>query len=355
MKAFLILQDGKVFTGTSIGSTREVISEIVFDTAATGYLEVLTDSAYIGQSVVMTYPLIGNCGITEEAKNAKVWTEGLIVRELSRMPSNFQCVGTLEDYLKDNDVPGIAGVDTRALTRHLRENGTMNGMITTNENYNLDEILPKLAAYTIGNAVDRVPYAKSVLAGKGKKVALLDLGARGGLAEALNKKGCEVTIYPAHTSAEEILGANPDGILLTNGPGNPKDCTAIMEEIKKIYASEVPVFGVSLGHQLMALAAGADTVKLKHGHRGGNYPVKDLSTGRVYISAQNHSYVVDEYTVDPKVAEPAFVNVNDGTNEGLNYLGKNIYTVQFAPLTASGPQETAYLLDKFIEMMGGAE
>lgn len=355
MKAFLILQDGSVFAGTSIGSTREVISEIVFDTAVTGYLEILTDPAYIGQSIVMTYPLIGNCGITAEAAKQKIWAEGLIVRELSKMPSNFQSVGTLGEYLKENDVPGIEGIDTRALTKLLRKKGSMNGMITTNENYSLDEIIPKLTAYTIGKAVDRVNYSKQVLHGNGKKVALLDLGAKGGLAESLNKRGCEVTVYPAHTTAEELLSTNPDGILLTNGPGNPKECTEIIEEIKKLYASDVPIFGVSLGHQLMALAVGADTVKLKHGHRGGNYPVRDLKTGRVYISAQNHSYVVDEKTVDPKVAEPSFVNVNDGTNEGLKYVGKNICTVQFAPETASGPQETAYLLEEFIKMMGGAK
>ena len=240
------------------------------------------------------------------------------------------------------------------LTKILREKGNMNGMITTNENYNLDEILPKLKEYTTGNVVDKVTCSeKNVLKGSGKKVALMDFGAKNNIAKSLNARGCEVTVYPAHTSAEEILGANPDGIMLSNGPGDPKECTAIIEELKKLYASDVPIFAICLGHQLMALANGADTHKMKYGHRGGNHPVKDLSTGRVYISSQNHGYVVDTDTLDPKVAKPAFVNVNDGTNEGLEYVGKNIFTVQFHPEACPGPQDSSYLFDRFIQMMGG--
>ena len=307
MKAFLILEDGTVFTGVSIGSTKEVISEIVFNTSMTGYLEVLTDPSYAGQAVVMTYPLIGNYGITPDMESSRPWPDGYIVRELSRNHSNFRSEGSIQDFLLKYDIPGIAGIDTRALTKILREKGTMNGMITTNENYNLDEILPKLKAYTTGNVVDKVTCAeKSVLKGTGKKVALLDFGAKNNIAQSLNKRGCEVTIY-----------------------------------------------AICLGHQLMALANGADTHKMKYGHRGGNHPVKDLKTGRVYISSQNHGYVVDTDTLDPKVAKPAFVNVNDGTNEGLEYIGKNIFTVQFHPEACPGPQDSAYLFDRFIEMMGG--
>ena len=248
----------------------------------------------------------------------------------------------------------MAGIDTRALTKILREKGTMNGMITTNENFNLDEIIPKLKAYTTGNVVDKVTCeAKTVLKGAGKKVALLDLGAKNNIAKSLNDRGCEVTIYPAHTSAEEILSTNPDGIMLSNGPGDPKECTSIIAEIKKLYDSEVPIFAICLGHQLMALATGADTHKMKYGHRGGNLPVKDLETGRVYISSQNHGYVVDVDKLDPAVAEPAFINVNDGTNEGLKYKNKNIFTVQFHPEACPGPQDSAYLFDRFIDMMGG--
>ena len=378
MRAFLILEDGTVFTGESIGSTREVISEIVFNTSMTGYLEVLTDPSYAGQTVVMTYPLIGNYGITPDMESKRPWVDGYIVRELSRIPSNFRSEGTIQDFLKENDIPGISGIDTRALTKILRDKGTMNGMITTNEDYNLDEIIPKLKEYTVGDVVSKVtcteksvlkPFeAKSVLPGnqgmagalaanktykKNYRVALLDFGAKQNIANSLSRRGCEVTIYPAHTSAEEILADHPDGIMLSNGPGDPETNVAIIEEIKKLYASDVPIFAICLGHQLMALANGVPTHKLKYGHRGGNHPVKDLETGRVYISSQNHGYVVDTDNLDESVAVPAFTNVNDGTNEGLKYVGKNIFTVQFHPEACPGPQDSGYLFDRFIEMMGG--
>lgn len=354
MKAFLILEDGTVFTGTSIGSTRDMISEIVFNTSMTGYLEVLTDPSYAGQAVVMTYPLIGNYGITPDMESLKAWPDGYIVRELSRMPSNFICEGTIQDFLKKYDIPGIAGVDTRALTKILREKGTMNGMITTNENYDLDEVISKLKNYKVEGVVSKVTCEeKYVLEGTGKKVALLDLGAKKNIAKSLNDRGCEVTVYPADTTAEEIIASNPDGIMLSNGPGDPAECTSIIKEIKKLYETDIPIFAICLGHQLMALATGGTTYKLKYGHRGGNHPVKDLQTGRVYISSQNHGYVVDEDKIDPNVAVPAFKNVNDGTNEGLAYVGKNIFTVQFHPEACPGPQDSGYLFDRFLEMMGG--
>ena len=354
MKAFLILEDGTVFTGTSIGSTRDMISEIVFNTSMTGYLEVLTDPSYAGQAVVMTYPLIGNYGITPDMESLKAWPDGYIVRELSRMPSNFRCEGTIQDFLKKYDIPGIAGVDTRALTKILREKGTMNGMITTNENYDLDEVISKLKNYKVEGVVSKVTCAeKYVLEGTGKKVALLDLGAKKNIAKSLNDRGCEVTVYPADTTAEEIIASNPDGIMLSNGPGDPAECTSIIKEIKKLYETDIPIFAICLGHQLMALATGGTTYKLKYGHRGGNHPVNDLQTGRVYISSQNHGYVVDEDKIDPNVAVPAFKNVNDGTNEGLAYVGKNIFTVQFHPEACPGPQDSGYLFDRFLEMMGG--
>ncbi|MDD7436083.1 MAG: carbamoyl phosphate synthase small subunit [Lachnospiraceae bacterium] len=353
MKAFLILEDGTVFCGQSIGSTREVISEIVFNTSMTGYLEVLTDPSYAGQAVVMTYPLIGNYGICyEDMESEKPWPDGYIVRELSRIPSNFRSQGTIQEFLAKHDIPGIAGIDTRALTKILREKGTMNGMITTNENYNLDEVLPKLKAYTTGKVVEKVTCKeKYVLEGNGPKVALMDFGAKRNIARNLNKRGCQVTVYPALTTAEEILADHPDGIMLSNGPGDPKECTSIIKEIKKLYDSEVPIFAICLGHQLMALANGADTYKMKYGHRGGNHPVKDLKTGRVYISSQNHGYVVNTDTLDPSIAVPAFTNVNDGTNEGLAYTGKNIFTVQFHPEACPGPQDSGYLFDRFMNMM----
>ena len=355
MKAYLILEDGHVFTGTSIGSKKEVISEIVFNTSMTGYLEVLTDPSYAGQAVCMTYPLIGNYGICyEDAESLRPWPDGYIVRELSRTASNFRKEDSIQNFLKRFDIPGIAGIDTRALTRILREKGTMNGMITTDENYDLDSIIPRLKDYTTGKVVEKVTCSeKTVLKGNGKRVALLDLGAKNNIARSLQERGCQVTIYPSNTTAEEILGDQPDGIMLSNGPGDPKECTQVIEEIRKLYESDVPIFAICLGHQLMALATGADTHKMKYGHRGGNHPVKDLETGRVYISSQNHGYVVDTDTLDPNVAVPAFVNVNDQTNEGLKYTGKNIFTVQFHPEACPGPQDSGYLFDRFIKMMGG--
>ena len=353
MKAFLILEDGTFFSGTSIGSEKEIISEIVFNTSMTGYLEVLTDPSYAGQAVVMTYPLIGNYGIChEDMESLKPWPDGYIVRELSRMPSNFRSEDTIQHFLESNDIPGIAGIDTRALTKLLREKGTMNGMITTNENYDLEEVLPKIREYSPRGVVRKVTCTeKSVLPGNGFKVALLDFGAKRNIARSLNERGCQVTIYPAYTKAEEIIADAPDGIMLSNGPGDPKECVEIIEEIRKLYNTDIPIFAICLGHQLMALATGGDTYKLKYGHRGGNHPVKDLKTGRVYISSQNHGYVVDTDSLDEKVAVPAFMNVNDRTNEGLAYTGKNIFTVQFHPEACPGPRDSAYLFDRFLEMM----
>ena len=360
MKAFLILENGTVFEGIHIGSEREVISEIVFNTSMAGYLEVLTDPSYAGQAVCMTYPLIGNYGICkEDMESRKPWPDGFIVRELSRNFSNFRADFSIQQFLEENNVPGIAGIDTRALTKMLREKGTMNGMITTNQNYVLDEVLPQLKKYTTGKVVEKVtckePYKLPSLMKEPneleRKVALLDFGSKNNIASSLRIRGCDVIVYPAATPAAEIIASKPDGIMLSNGPGDPKECTSIIAEIKKLYDTDIPIFAICLGHQLMALATGADTYKMKYGHRGGNHPVKDLTTGRVYISSQNHGYVVDMDKLDPKVATPAFINVNDGTNEGLNYTGKNIFTVQFHPEACCGPQDSGYLFDRFIKMM----
>lgn len=380
--AYLILEDGTVFCGKSIGSQREVISEVVFNTSMTGYLEVLTDPSYAGQALVMTYPLIGNYGISiEDMESSRAWPDAFIVRELSRIPSNFRSEDTIQNFLQRYDIPGISGIDTRALTILLREKGTMNGLITTNEytKAQIDSLLPSIRAYTTGKVVEKVTCAKKYeftdsgdsvpqpqtvgvrnemteemqreLHRRHFRVALLDFGAKRNIARSLVRRGCRVTVYPAHTSAEEILQDRPDGIMLSNGPGDPKECTQIIEEVRKLYDSDVPIFAICLGHQLMALATGGDTYKMKYGHRGGNHPVKDLKTGRVYITSQNHGYVVDVEHIDPKLAVPAFSNVNDGTNEGLVYLNKNIFTVQFHPEACPGPQDSGYLFDRFLMMM----
>ena len=390
MKAFLILEDGTRFEGKHIGYDKEVVSEIVFNTSMAGYTEVFTDPSYAGQAVCMTYPLIGNYGVClEDMESERIWPDAVIVRELARVPSNFRCDMSLQEFLEKYETPGIEGIDTRKLVRILREKGTMNGIITTNENLRYEDVKGRLSAYTTGDVVSKVsckekyevkgvsdlaengpisgsasysrdggpgkrekrPSIVRELNGKGLKVALLDVGAKKNIADSLAARGCDVTVYPYNTTAEEILGSNPDGIMLSNGPGDPKECTGVIEEIKKLYASDVPIFAICLGHQLMALATGTDTYKLKYGHRGGNHPVKDLSNGRVYISSQNHGYVVDTDKLDKTVAEPAFMNVNDGTNEGLKYVGKNIFTVQFHPEACPGPQDSSYLFDRFINMM----
>ena len=380
--AYLILEDGTLFRGRSIGSRREVISEVVFNTSMTGYLEVLTDPSYAGQALVMTYPLIGNYGISiEDMESSRAWPDAFIVRELSRIPSNFRSEDTIRNFLQRYDIPGICGIDTRALTRILREKGTMNGLITTTEygSAQIPSLLEKIRAYTTGKVVERVTCAeryaftdagetvpqpvtvgeraeltqeeRAELCGRHFRVALMDFGAKRNISRSLVRRGCSVTVWPAHTSAEEILADRPDGIMLSNGPGDPKECVQIIKEIRKLYDSDIPIFAICLGHQLMALATGGDTYKMKYGHRGGNHPVRDMKTGRVYITSQNHGYVVDESRLDPSVAVPAFQNVNDGTNEGLEYAGKKIFTVQFHPEACPGPQDSGYLFDRFLKMM----
>ena len=416
MKAYLILEDGHVFHGKAIGAEKEIISEIVFNTSMTGYLEILTDPSYAGQAVVMTYPLIGNYGVCHSDKESgQPWPDALIVREESRVPSNFRSEESLDAFLKMNQIPGIEGIDTRALTKLLRESGTMNGMVTTKEYDDLTEVLARLRAYRVTGVVKKVTCKEkyttpvpdfvptnyeearmtymaspamreaienakragvclgeiamysvqgtagieklnAVAADKTKarrhyRIAMMDFGTKKNMEHCLQKHGCEVTVYPADTKAEEILAGGYDGIMLSNGPGDPAECVEIIEEIKKLYASDVPIFAICLGHQLMALANGFKTKKMKYGHRGANHPVKDLQTGRVYLSSQNHGYVVIEDTIDQKIAEVSFINANDKSVEGLRYKNKKIFTVQFHPEACSGPQDTEFLFDEFIKMM----
>ncbi|MDR0964290.1 MAG: carbamoyl phosphate synthase small subunit [Clostridium sp.] len=400
MKAFLILEDQTVFTGVHIGALREIISEIVFNTSMAGYLEVLTDPSYAGQAVCMTYPLIGNYGICkDDMESIRPWPDGFLVREISRVSSNFRSDAELSQFLTEHGIPGIAGIDTRRLTKILREKGTMNGMITTNADYNMEEVIPLLKAYRYDRVVEKVSCTKKYhvnptrileengpLAGMARfdqeqyangarekrpsmvkeltgirengeplKIALMDLGAKHNIIDSLTSRGCAVTVYPAWTSAQEILADAPDGIMLSNGPGDPADATSIIKEIQKLANSGVPIFAICLGHQLMALAMGAKTHKLKYGHRGGNHPVKDLRSGRVYITSQNHGYVVDTTQLDASIAQPSFMNVNDGTNEGLTYIGRPITTVQFHPEACPGPQDSAFLFDQFLTALRAAK
>ena len=353
MKAYLILEDGSIYDGKNVGALREAVSEIVFNTSMTGYLEVMTDPSYAGQAVVMTYPLIGNYGIChDDMESCRPWIDGLIVRELSEVASNFRNEDSIQNFLIKNNIPCICGIDTRDLTKRLREHGTMNGFITVDSSFVVEKILQRIKEYSVKDVVKRTSTKETyILPGKGKRVVLIDFGAKKNIARQLQKRGCEVRVVPCDTKAKEILKLKPDGIMLSNGPGDPKENADIIEEIKKLYDTDIPIFAICLGHQLMALATGANTYKLRYGHRGGNHPVKDLETGRTYISSQNHGYAVDESTLDKNICVPAFVNVNDGTNEGLRYINKKIFTVQYHPEACPGPRDSSYLFDKFIKMM----
>jgi carbamoyl-phosphate synthase, small subunit len=353
MKAYLILEDGSVYEGENVGACREAVSEIVFNTSMTGYLEVMTDPSYAGQAVVMTYPLIGNYGICyDDMESYRPWIDGLIVRELSEVASNFRNEDSIQNFLIKNNIPCICGIDTRDLTKRLREHGTMNGFITVDSSFVVEKILQRIKEYSVKDVVKRTSTKEAyILPGKGKRVVLIDFGAKKNIARQLQKRGCEVIVVPCDTKAKEILKLKPDGIMLSNGPGDPKENVDIIKEIKKLYDTDIPIFAICLGHQLMALATGANTYKLRYGHRGGNHPVKDLETGRTYISSQNHGYAVDESTLDKNICVPAFVNVNDGTNEGLRYINKKIFTVQYHPEACPGPRDSSYLFDKFIKMM----
>lgn len=353
MKAYLILADGSVYTGEAFGANRDAVMEVVFNTSMTGYTEVLTDPSYYGQGVIMTYPIEGNYGVNyADMESRRIWVRCFIVREYTTLASNFRNEITLDELLKKYEIPAISGIDTRALTKKIRLSGTMGGFLTTDPNFNKDEIVAMLKEYKITDAVKSVTRSAKVnYHGSGKRVALIDVGAKDNIIESLRKRGLDVTVYPASVSAEELIASKPDGIMLSNGPGDPTECVEVIETLKKLYNTDIPIFGICLGHQLMALATGATTEKLKYGHRGANHPVKDLALGRVFITSQNHGYVVS--SINPEAAEISHVNVNDGTVEGLRYKNKNIFTVQFHPEACPGPQDTEYLFDEFIEMMGG--
>mgnify|MGYP004654272661 FL=1 len=348
---YLILENGTVFEGKSFGADKEVVGEVVFTTAMTGYIETLTDPSYFGQIVVQTFPLIGNYGIiSADFESKKPCLEAYIVREWCREPSNFRCEGNLGIFLKENGIPGICGIDTRRLTKIVREAGVMNGMIAKK----IPEDFEVIKKYAVTDAVKSVTADKTeVLEGNGKNVVLMDFGAKKNIARSLNKRGCNVITVPSYTTADEIMKFNPDGVMLSNGPGDPKENVEIIEEIKKLCAKKIPLFGICLGHQLLALSQGADTAKLKYGHRGANQPVV-YKDGRVFISSQNHGYAVCSETL-PDGAEESFKNANDGTNEGIEYSYMPAFSVQFHPEAAAGPLDTSFLFDKFIQMMGGNE
>ena len=397
-RAVLLLANGLVFEGKSFGASGCITGEAVFTTGMNGYIETLTDPSYFGQIVTQTFPLIGNYGvIPADFESSKIHVRGYIVRSWCEEPSNFRCEKEINDWLKNQNITGLYDIDTRALTKVLREAGVMNGMIIAGDSEEAKKnfaalenesekakLLEEIKAYRIVNSVESVTcdavkiekdaqtvFAESALYkavpvradgtkendpvaamknGKGKKVLLWDFGAKANIRRELLKRGLEVTTIKADTTAEEILRISPDGIMLSNGPGDPGDNVGIISEIRKLLDKNIPIFGICLGHQLLALAKGASTFKLKYGHRGANQPVKHLSTGRVYISSQNHGYAVDNNSI-PKGGILSFVNTSDGSCEGITYTDTPAFSVQFHPEANSGPLDTSFLFDEFVNLI----
>jgi carbamoyl-phosphate synthase small subunit len=352
MKAQLILENGVVFNGNAFGYIKETVGEVVFNTSMTGYQEVLTDPSYYGQIVTMTYPLIGNYGINiDDMESSSIKVKGFIVRENCQSPSNWRCEFELNDYLKRNRIIGLEGIDTRALTKMIRNNGTMRGIITVRE-LSRSQIQTKIDAFNNTNAVAEVTRADiEVVEGNGPHIAMYDFGMKNNIVRSFKARNCKMTVFPASSTAEQILSVNPDGIFLSNGPGDPKDVGETINEVKKLIGVK-PMTGICLGHQILALAMGANTTKLKFGHRGANHPVLDKQTGRVMITSQNHGYVVEDETL-PKGIEVTHVNLNDNTVEGMKDTGNSIYSIQFHPEACPGPHDTDPIFDEFVALMKG--
>lgn len=354
-KAYLILADGTVFEGKSFGAEGSVIGEIVFTTAMVGYQETLTDPSYCGQIVTQTFPLIGNYGVnSEDYESGGSVVSGYIVREYCEEPSNFRCEDNIDSFLKKYGIIGLYDIDTRRLTRIIRESGVMNGMITNDPGFDKDKCLEKIRAYTVGNVVPKVSVktAEEYKAESAKyRVALIDYGYKHNIRRELLKRGCDVKVFPHDVRPDEIKEYKPDGIMLSNGPGDPADNIISIATLRALIPEQIPTFGICLGHQLLALANGAKTVKMKYGHRGGNQPVTDLELDRTFITSQNHGYAVVADSIPEAAGKLSHINANDKTCEGVRYTNAPAFTVQFHPEACGGPHDTAYLFDEFIELM----
>ena len=355
-KAYIMLENGMIFEGYSFGAKGTSFGEIVFATGMTAYEETLTDPSYYGQIVTQTFPLIGNYGVNDEDYESRgSVVSGYIVREWCNAPSNFRSAGNINDFLIRHGIIGIHTIDTRRLTRIIRESGVMNGVITTENVYDDKEhFLERIKSFVIKDAVKNVTVRKKEFypAENGEyNVVLFDFGYKFNIRRELVKRGCNVTVVPADTSPEEIKKMAPDGIMLSNGPGDPAENTEIINNLREIKDFGIPIFGICLGHQLMALANGARTEKLKYGHRGANQPVDDIALDRTFVTSQNHGYAVINDSIDPAVGEVSHKNANDGTCEGIKYKNFPCFTVQFHPEACGGPHDTAYLFDEFVKSL----
>ncbi|AYB45516.1 glutamine-hydrolyzing carbamoyl-phosphate synthase small subunit [Paenibacillus lautus] len=354
MQARLLLEDGTLFSGKSFGADAEMTGEVVFNTGITGYQEVLSDPSYCGQIVTMTYPLIGNYGITrDDFESIRPFVHGFVVRRHEPVPSNWRAEYSVDSLLKEYGIPGISEIDTRMLTRIIRHYGTMKGILTTS-NKPVEELKEMLGDTTIAELRNQVAKTSTpqmfTSPGSKERIVLVDFGAKSGILRELTSRGCDVMVVPHDTTADEIRRLHPDGIQLSNGPGDPKDVPYAVDMVKELLG-EYPIFGICLGHQLFALAAGADTEKLKFGHRGGNHPVKELASGRCYITSQNHGYTVNEESVKGTDLEVTHINNNDKTIEGLKHSKFPAFSVQYHPEAAPGPHDSSYLFDQFLEMI----
>jgi len=350
--AYLILEDGAVFAGQAMGAPVDAVGEVVFTTSMTGYIETLTDPSYCGQLVVQAFPLIGNYGIIpQDFESGQPLLRGYIAGEWCRVPSNFRGESTLDTFLLSKNIPGVWGIDTRALVKTIRKQGVMNAKITHSAK-DAARHAAEAAAYRLRGAVERAsgPYLELTPESPRRRVALWDFGAKGGISDELLARGCQVVRMPWNATAAEILALRPDGVMLSNGPGDPADNPGVIAQLKALCESGVPLFGICLGHQLLALARGAKTGKLHYGHRGANQPVRDLLTGRVYITSQNHGYAVLADSLPPG-ARQRFENANDGTCEGVDYDDMPAFSVQFHPEGRGGPMDTRFLFDRFAALM----
>ncbi|OPX86786.1 MAG: Carbamoyl-phosphate synthase small chain [Pelotomaculum sp. PtaB.Bin104] len=353
MQAILALEDGTVFTGEAFGATGESWGEVVFNTGMTGYQEVLTDPSYCGQIVTMTYPLIGNYGIMkEDFESKKSYVRGFVVREECKGPSNWRLNETIDSFLKKENVIGLSGIDTRALTRRLRSCGTMRGVISTGGN--AQKLVAKAKACPQLSGQELVPAVATTevftLPGSGRRVVLMDFGAKLNISRCLQEHGCEVVVVPPTTTANDILNLKPAGVMLSNGPGDPTDVPYAIATVQAL-VGRIPIFGICLGHQILGLALGAKTYKLKFGHRGANHPVKDLATGRVYVSSHNHGFSVDEESLQDLDIMVTHRNLNDGTVEGLKHKFLPAFSVQYHPEASPGPTDSEYIFDQFMALM----